>query len=437
MPQGLEGCPAEGGRAPCTPFEGACAGRTQQDVLNGLLRLAVEPCPLEEQLRRALEEIVTLPWLPVNPAGAVFLTGEAPDRLELAVSHNLAPPLLERCRSVPFGRCLCGRAAERRTLQVATCVDERHEIDYPGMAPHGHYAVPMLEGERLVGVLTLYLREGHTPRPGEIPFIHAIAATLAKIVAHARTREALSRAKELAERANRAKTAFLGVMSHELRTPLHGILGMVDLLEETRLDEVQRDYLATARASARSLLSLLTDCLDLCAAEAEALEVQRRPFSPLETVGSAFDAVAAVAREKGVELVGLADAAVPARAEGDPARLRHVLVNLVGNAVKFTPAGGLAEVEVGFAPHASRPQLTFAVRDTGVGIDPELLPHLFSPFAKGDPSAGRRHGGTGLGLALCRQLVEAMGGSIGVESTPGEGATFFFRVPVTGAEPSA
>ena len=407
-----------------TPQETSAA---QQAVINGLLRLGIEPISLHEQLEGALDEILTIPWLPFQSTAAIFLTGEEPEVLELAVARNLPPA----CGRIPFGHCHCGRAAAARSPQfVATCTGDPHDPPPLGRSPHGHYSLPLLHGQRLLGVLTLYLAGGHTPTDGELPFLEAVANAVAKIIAHARVEEELVEAMERAGEASRVKSAFLAVIGHEIRTPLNGVLGMVDLLLHTELTGQQEGYARAARSSATALLTLLNDCLELAKIESGQLERERRALDPLEVVATALEVVAPLAMEKNVGLVSIADGDLPATVVGDPVRLRHLLVNLVGNAVKFTEAWGEVVVEVGSKRLEGGALLYVAVRDTGVGMSPELVPRLFEPFVQADSSSTRKHGGSGVGLALCRTLVERMGGEIGVESILGEGTTIRFSVPV-------
>ena len=269
----------------------------------------------------------------------------------------------------------------------------------------------------------------------QIPvFLFTVIAGTVSMYRQQVARETLTRARDAAEAANRAKSEFLAMMSHEIRTPMNGVLGMAGILMETPLTPEQRRCVGTIRQSGEGLLHIINDVLDFSKLEAESMELEEIPFDLYSVLSYAAEIVTPRANARGLKLNVVIPESVPKFVRTDAGRLRQVVLNLLGNAVKFTERGHVdLVVSVSETPDA---MLRVEVRDTGIGISSENLPKLFNSFTQADASITRRFGGSGLGLAISKKLVVRMGGSVGVESELGRGSTFWFEVPIQRATES-
>ncbi|MDP3637229.1 MAG: PAS domain S-box protein [Azonexus sp.] len=271
----------------------------------------------------------------------------------------------------------------------------------------------------------------HDFDPSDLEFLRLLARWAGAFIERMRGLEQLVDARHAAEAASLAKSNFLANISHEIRTPMNGVIGMADLLLGSPLTAEQRDFAETIRHSADGLLGLINDLLDFSKIEAGKLELEHIPFSPAALLRDILALLTHQASSKNITLNADSGPGIPLELLGDPGRLRQILINLVGNALKFTPAGSV-HIQMDCLTAPSTPaqiQLAFTIRDTGIGMSRATIADLFSPFYQADASTTRRFGGTGLGLSICKRLVELMGGEISAQSTPGSGSTFHFQLP--------
>jgi len=576
-----------------------------QNILNSLLKVSLEEYPLRELLAKALDIILSVSFLPLVPKGGIFVVEDKPDVLILIANRGFSLPIQEICAKVPFGGCLCGLSAASKQIQFADCMDERHKNHYDGIIDHGHYNVPILSMGKVLGVLVVYLQEGHKQEISELEFLQAVVNTLAGIIERKQLENALQKfneelmkkvkertaelekantelnklfnaieqseesivitdvngaieyvnpaftrktgyskkeaieqnprilqsgltpieiydelwrtilsgvpwkgtlinkkksgeiyyedatiapvfdehgkikhfvaaktdvtdrimaeeelkrkntelelAKEIAESANRAKSDFLANMSHELRTPLNSIIGFSDILEDGMagpMADNQKELLNDISTSGKHLLSLINDILDLSKVEAGTMELELNEFNLEEMIDGSLVMFKEKAMKHNIKIAAEVEAGI-GNIVADKRKIKRVLFNLLSNAFKFTSNGGSVSVQArrvsnvgairrvaheegrgSASPLQEQNFIEISVTDTGIGISPEDQKKLFQPFQQMDSALSRKYSGTGLGLNLCKQFIELLGGRIWVESEVDKGSRFVFVVPI-------
>ncbi len=395
-----------------------------KEALNKALGLSLYAKTPADLLLGALDTLLALDFLAIESQSAAFIVDGKARELTLVAERNLARPLKTLCAKVPFGKCYCGQAAEEKNIIFKSCVDINHHIDFEGMEPHGHYNVPLIDGADVVGVLALYLPSGAQKNEMEIEFLKNFSDILAGALRRMKVESDLETARQEAEMANQSKSDFLANMSHEIRTPMTAILGYTDILNEHDLVEKERiNHVNTIKQNGNHLLTIINDILDVSKIESGKMEIENIPVMIWEIVAEVKELLQVKAKDRGNELVADFKYPLPEFISSDPVRLRQIMLNLMGNSIKFTENG-----KVSIAVSMVDEKLQFAISDTGIGMTPEQAQKLFKPFSQADSSTTRKFGGTGLGLTISKHLSELMGGCISLESEYQQGSTFTVQI---------
>lgn len=404
-------------------------------VITRILELSLKDLPLENILQKALDELLGISWLVLRKSGAVFLAEAGGRELVLKAHNNLGEEILRACGRVPFGRCLCGLAASTAETQFADCIDERHAVRHEGMLFHGHYCLPIKIGERILGVVNLYVNEGHCRNQQEEAILEAIVSSLAGVIARKEAETAIRRLNESLEEkveersrqlveaqealVRKEKLAMLGQLAgtvgHELRNPL-GIINNAMFYLKTVLSDsgaAVNDYLDIIRDEVDRSNRIIADLLDF--SRVRKPEVLAVPVAVLvhDSVSRCFVPGEVSVR---MDLPGKLPEVV-----ADPFQMTQVLQNLVSNAVQAMPEGGILTIRAEEDRDAGTVKI--AVADSGAGISPEHMKKLFQPLFT------TKARGVGLGLVVSQALAESNGGRLEASSPPGAGATFTLTVP--------
>ncbi len=390
--------------------------------LKGLCDISIEDVGLEEVLEKALERLVSVSWLKLADKGGLFLKDNTVDTLHLAVSHNLADTE-KFCSKRAFGY-------------------------FEGPDLDGHYCLPLKYDNRLLGVLVVYVAPGTVVAQEQEDFLLTYCNTLGLLIQLRQKQQKLnaemSRSNRLSQQAQlancaanqaaEAKANFLATMSHEIRTPMNSVLGVLFLMEQTNLTAEQMEYAAICKDAAEALMQIIDDILDYGKYEQGAfvLEESRLEIRPFFT--TILEPFEEPALAKGIGLYLHVDDDLPTCLVGDQIRLRQLISNLLSNALKFTEQGRIM-VKIDRTGTKDVPQILIIVADSGRGIPAGEVEHVFERFSQADSSITRKYGGTGIGLAICKTLAIAMKGEIGVDTVPGEGSTFWVRLPLRVGRP--
>ena len=396
-----------------------------QNTVHEILNLTLKPMSLKEKLNECLELILSISWLPIIPNGGIFLKKEKQNVLELIVHKNLPLDLLDKCASIKPGQCLCGKTLKQNETAFQNNINE-HYCDNNNINSHAHYNIPIIVNNNVQGALVIYLSENHLSNSNEIESLKIIADTIANLMVSNQFLEE----KYQAEKTASFKSIFLANMSHEIRTPLNSILGYIQVIEQTILSSEQQTYLNNIKTAGDHLMKLVNDILDISKFEANELILEDISFNLYELSEKIYRIFKEEIKSKNLKFIFKVPNCRSINFIGDPNRISQILINIIGNAIKFTISGEIS-LEVNYKQiYSDDYKISFTIKDTGIGIQKEHITNIFNNFAQADSSVARKFGGTGLGLSICKKLVTMMKGEIDIESKPNSGTTFVITLPL-------
>ena len=393
-----------------------------QSTMSAILQISLEPLPIEEQMARILETMLSIPFLSLQSKGSIYLVEDEPDVLVMKAQLGLPDAVRDCCEKVPFGRCLCGLAASSGKILLADCIDSRHETQYIGMQPHGNYCVPVISGGRVLGAINLFVKEDYRQGPEDEELLSSIANTLAGIIERKRAEQEKQRIQE--QLIQTEKLAALGRLTanvaHEIRNPLTSIGGFARRLDgKVPPGSKEKDYTEIIISEVNRLERVLRNVLAFSREARLHLEYHNVNEVAEEALRSYED----VCREQSITVRKSFFDIPPAMIDRD--QVREVLINLLSNAVDSMPNGGGLTLSTAKEIVNETPYLNLRISDTGEGIPEDKLRLIFEPFFTTKVLAH----GTGLGLAICKKIMEDHGGFIRVESKAGKGSTFSLFFP--------